>query len=403
MREYQTPRQQFALFREQPELVYLDSAASYQVPDAVLQRFVSYYQHHHANAHRGSYPLAQGATALLEGARGALAQWLGAGADEVVFTSGATQSLNMLAQGLQMDWQAGDEIVLTRAEHHANLLPWQRLAAQHQLRLRWLDLDPHSGGLQEDWRTVIGPKCKLVAVTLASNVTGQLFPVAAIGQRAREVGAVTVVDAAQAVASVALDVQQLGCDALTFSAHKMYGVTGCGVLYLRRSLQQKLQPTLLGGGMVTTVTAEGSEWQDNLHRFEAGTPNTAAIVACQAAMQWLEGQRQAGLSAYLQALAQELRHKLAQRAWLTLLPQTQGGLPVVSFYSADIHAFDLASYLAEVGIAVRAGSHCAQPLLRDWGQEAVVRASFAAYNTRLDSKRLCEALDEAYHLFVNPD
>ncbi|MBY6063360.1 aminotransferase class V-fold PLP-dependent enzyme [Pseudidiomarina sediminum] len=403
MSDYLAPRAEFALFREQPELVYLDSAASYQVPDAVLQRFVSYYQQQHANAHRGSYPLAQRATALLEGARTEIAAWIGAGADEVVFTSGATQSFNMLAQGLQLDWQAGDEIVLSRAEHHANLLPWQRLAEQHQLKLRWLDLDPVRGTLTDAWTDVIGPRCKLVAVTLASNVTGQRLPVRAICQRAHAVGAVCVVDAAQAVASVAIDVAALECDALTFSAHKMYGVTGCGVLYLRQSLQARLAPTLLGGGMVTTVTSSTSEWQTNLHRFEAGTPNTAAIVTCQAAMQWLEQQRQAGLKDYLQQLAQELRQQLTKRPWLTLLPQSDDGLALVSFYSEAVHAFDLATFLAEAGIAVRAGSHCAQPLLRDWGHEAVVRVSFAAYNTRLDSVRLCEALDEAYHLFVNPD
>lgn len=400
---YVAPRAQFALFREQPQLAYLDSAASCQVPDAVLQAYLAYYQHGHANAHRGSYPLARQATAQLEAARAELAQWIGATPEQLAFTAGATHSLNLLAQGLNCDWQAGDEIVVSRAEHHANFLPWQRLAQQHQLNLRWLDLEPQSGALSADWREVISGRCKLLAITLASNVTGQVLPVAEIVAHARKQGAVTVVDAAQAVGSLALDVRTLGCDALTFSAHKMYGVTGCGVLYLTTELQQQLEPWLLGGGMVTEVTETGSQWVAGVQQFEAGTPNTAAIVACAAAARWLTAQREAGLSGYLAGLTTHLREQLQQRPWLQLLPPQphSGGLPLISFFSPAVHAFDLASYLAEQNIAVRAGSHCAQPLLRFWQHTAVVRVSLAAYNTAADCARLCAALDEAYQLFTD--
>lgn len=400
---YQGAREQFALWRTQPQLVYLDSAASCQVPDAVLRAYMDYYQQGHANAHRGGYPLAQQATAQLESARAELAAWIGAQATEMVFTAGATHSLNMLAQGLDLDWQAGDEIVLSRAEHHSNFLPWQRLAQQHQLQLRWLDLEPHTGGLQSAWRDVITPRCKLVAITLASNVTGQLLPVAEIAAHAHAQGALTIVDAAQAVGSVGLDVQALGCHALTFSAHKMYGVTGCGVLYLQQELQERMQPWLVGGGMVTEVNEEQSSWVTGVQQFEAGTPNTAAIVACAAAARWLTAQRNAGLTDYLQDLTQQLRTQLSQRPWLQLVPPLVDatGLPLVSFFSPEVHAFDLASYLAEKAIAVRAGSHCAQPLLKFWRHSAVVRVSLGAYTSASDCERLCAALDEAYQLFTD--
>lgn len=398
-------RSQFALWRSQPRLVYLDSAASCQVPDTVLQSYVDYYQHGHANAHRGTYPLAQQATAQLEQARKELASWIGADADAVAFTAGATHSFNLLAQGLQLNWQRGDEIVISRAEHHSNFLPWQRLAEKHDLTIRWLDLDPHTGNLKMGWQDAITSRCKLVAVTLASNVTGQVLPVADIAKQARTQGALTVVDAAQAVASVAIDVQALACDALTFSAHKMYGVTGCGVLYLTPKLQAQLEPCLVGGGMVTEVTEERSEWVAGVQRFEAGTPNTAAIIACAAAARWLSEQRAAGLQRYLHELTQQLREQLAQRTWLRIVPPHPSGtgLPLISFFSPLVHAFDLASYLAEHDIAVRAGSHCAQPLLRYWHHTAVVRVSLAAYNTAADCERLCAVLDEAYSLFTEAE
>jgi SufS family cysteine desulfurase len=383
-------------------LTYLDSAASCQVPDNVLQAYLDYYQHGHANAHRGSYALAQQATAQLESARTELATWIGAEAEQIVFTAGATHSLNLLAQGLQMDWRAGDEIVVSRAEHHSNFLPWQRLAQQHKLKLRWLDLDPETGALEQHWRDAITARCRLVAVTLASNVTGQLLPVTEIAQHARKRGAVTIVDAAQGVGSIAIDVQALGCDALTFSAHKMYGVTGCGVLYLTARLQAQLQPWLVGGGMVSEVQEEQSQWISGVQRFEAGTPNTAAIIACSAAARWLTEQREQGLSSYLTGLTATLREQLKQRDWLQLVPPLTNGedLPLISFFSPHVHAFDLASYLAEQNIAVRSGTHCAQPLLRFWQHSAVVRVSLAAYNTAADCERLCAALDEAYQLFV---
>ncbi|RUO59515.1 aminotransferase class V-fold PLP-dependent enzyme [Pseudidiomarina insulisalsae] len=403
MPDYPSPRQEFALFRHEPELVYLDSAASCQVPDEVLSAYLNYYQHGHANAHRGSYPLAQQATAALENARASLATFIGATSSQIAFTPGATYSINLLANGLELDWQAGDEIVVSRAEHHANFLPWQRLAQRYGLRLRWLDLDPRSGVLTENWREVITPSCKLVAITLASNVTGQILPVAEIARHARPFGAVTVVDAAQAVGSVPLDVVALQCDALTFSAHKMYSVTGCGVLYVSDALQARLQPLVVGGGMVTRVEEHSAEWVSGVHALEAGTPNTAAIIAGATAAQWLRAQRERGLTGYLQQLTQQLREQLQQRNWLQLLPYQGDALPLISFYAPNIHAFDLASFLAEHAIAVRAGSHCAQPLLRYWQHEAVVRVSLAAYNTAADCERLCAALDEACQLFAESD
>lgn len=213
-------------------------------------------------------------------------------------------------------------------------------------------------------------------------------------------GALCIVDAAQAVGSVPLDVAALGCDALTFSAHKMYGVTGCGVLYLSQQMQQQLEPALLGGGMVARVGADTSQWLSGVQKYEAGTPNTAAILACAEAAVWLTEQREQGLTSYLAELSASLAQHLAQRDWIRVLPRQDPALPVLSFYSPQIHAYDLASFLAEQDIAVRAGGHCAQPLLEYWQHEAVVRVSLAAYNTRADNERLLVALDQAYQLFA---
>ena len=375
---------------------YFDSAATCLVPETVLQHWLEFYRHQHASVHRSSHGASRSATALLEQARQSIASFIGADAADLCLPASTTAALNLLAQQLPINWQPGDEIILSVAEHHANLLPWQRLAAQHQLTLKWLEFDHHSGALASGWQQLFSPRTKLLAVTAASNVTGAVLPLTALCAAARAVGALSVIDAAQAAAHVTLQVQQLGCDALVFSGHKCYGVTGAAALYLQPQLWPLMQPALLGGGMVEQVEREQAQWLQSIQRFEAGSPDSAAIISFAAALQWLTQQHQHGLQQHLSHLRQQLLEGLQQRDWARVLPSGEQATPLVSFYSAQVHAYDLAMWLDAANIAVRAGSHCAQPLLQHFGLASVVRVSLGAYNSAEDIVRLLRELDNAH-------
>lgn len=398
MSHYLPPIEQFPRLNQ--GACYFDSAATCLAPEPVLQQWLQFYREYHASVHRSSHAASREATAKLEQARSDIAQFIGADAHNLCLPASTTIALNMLAEQLPIAWQAGDEIVLSVAEHHANLLPWQRLAKRYQLRLRWLELDRHSGELADDWQQLFNPRTKLLAVTAASNVTGALLPLPELCAAAHAVGALAIVDAAQAAAHVRLNVHTIGCDALVFSAHKCYGVTGAAALFIQPQLWPQMQPWLLGGGMVTQVSTAQAQWIDAIQRFEAGTPDSAAIITFAAALQWLEQQQQAGLHDYLVQLRQQLLHGLQQRQWLKVLPSGTAATPLVSFYSDTIHAYDLAVWLDSADIAVRAGSHCAQPLLQHFGVESVVRVSLGAYNTAQQIQRLLSQLDQAHALLI---
>lgn len=377
---------------------YFDSAATCLAPEPVLQQWLAFYRDSHASVHRSSHSASRNATALVEQARQQIAAFIGADASNLCLPASTTLALNMVAEQLPIDWQAGDEIIVSVAEHHANILPWQRLAARHQLRLRWLELDTNSGGLTADWQQLFNQRTKLLAVTAASNVTGTLLPLPQLCAAAREVGALSIIDAAQAAAHSRLDVKQLACDGLVFSAHKCYGVTGAAALYLHPQLWPRMQPWLRGGGMVQAVDRDTATWLDSIQRFEAGSPDSAAIIAFAAALAWLTEQQQRGLHQHLTELRQQLLLGLQQRDWLQVLPSGDSATPLVSFYCPQIHAYDLAVYLDSVAIAVRAGSHCAQPLLQHFGVESVVRVALGAYNTAQQIERLLHELDQAQAL-----
>lgn len=387
-------RQHFALFAQHPELVYLDTAATCQVPESVLSAFNDYYRSAHANVHRGSHQLGRAATSALENARSVMAQWIGANADDLVFTASTTAALNGLAEQLPVDWQAGDEILLSYAEHHANILPWQRLAQRHNLHLQFVPIDQNTGELG-DWRTLLNARTKVVSITAASNVTGAIFNIKPLLAAAKKLGALSVVDAAQAAAHVPLDVKHLQCDALVFSCHKVYGVNGCAPLYLHPELWPRMQPFMVGGGIVQQVTPRSAQWLPTIHKFEAGSPNTAAAVAGARAMQWLT-QAQPN---HLAQLRQQLAQALQQRPWLTVLPSGTTATPTLAFYSNQWQAFDIATWLDQHDIAVRAGHHCAQLLLQHWQLPTVVRVSFGAYNSAADLSRFLAVLDAGWELF----
>lgn len=398
MKPYQPPIDEF--IRVPQGLCYLDSAATCLAPETVLQRWLTFYRDCHASVHRSSHAASRVATAELEQARYAIAEFIGASGNDLCLPASTTVALNLLAEQLPIGWQPGDEIVLSVAEHHANILPWQRLAARHQLRLIWLELDRQTGSLVANWQQLFSPRTKLLAVTAASNVTGTLLPLRELCAAARQVGALSIIDAAQAAAHVTINVAELDCDALVFSAHKCYGVTGAAALYLKPQLWPRMQPWLLGGGMVERVDREQAQWLSSIQRFEAGTPDSAAIVAFASALGWLREQQALGLHQHLTELRQQLLKGLQQRPWLQVLPSGEAATPLVSFYSPQIHAYDLAVALDAAAIAVRAGSHCAQPLLQHFAVESVVRVSLGAYNTGDDIERLLEQLDQAHALYV---
>jgi len=393
----------FPFVAAQPQLIYLDSAATTKLPTAVLAAMHDYYIDCHANAHRASHQRGIAATSALEQSRKRVAAFVNAPAETLAFVSSTTSGLNQLAQSFVTDlnWSVGDEIVVSMAEHHANLLPWQRLASLTGASLRVLPVAATTGKLDVE-RVDFSPRTRIFACTLASNVTGVTQPLSALNAAAQRVGAVTIVDAAQAAAHCSLDISSLACDALIFSAHKCYGPTGIAALYLSEALQDNLSPWLLGGGIVEQVTAQHADYIKGIRKFEAGTPNVAGAVGFAAAIDWLTETRTADSGGYLADLAAQLANALAQRPWLKLLPREYCGAPIVSFSVAegyDFSGYDVALALDQQQIAVRSGAHCAQPLLQSWQMSQVVRCSFGLYNTPDQVQRVIAALDQAYEVY----
>lgn len=388
----------FPFHQHHPQLVYLDSAATCQQPQVVLDAMQDYVIHQHANAHRGAHGRARAATQAYEDARIRVAAFIGADAGNLAFTASTTAALNQLT-AVAINWQAGDEIVISASEHHANILPWQRLAERLALTLKVIPVSNATGQLIEP-EQYLGPRTRLLAVTMASNVTGVVNELANLCKKARAKNILTVIDAAQAAAHIDINVKRLGCDALAFSAHKVYGPTGIAALYMRPELWQSMPPQNLGGGIVETVTFTSSELVSSIQKFEAGTPNVGAAVGFSAALDWLQQAQQAGAGRYLRNLQQKLIAALQQRPQLELLPTDPNGTPIVSFYSQAFHCHDLALLLAEQDIAVRAGHHCAQPLLQHWQIPGVVRLSLGLTVTEQQLTQTLVALDKAMALLA---
>lgn len=383
----------------QKPLVYLDNAATSQKPKPVLEAMASYYEQSNANVHRGIHLLAEEATEELESARAVAALFVGARSEHgIVFTKGTTEAINLVAEG----WAArrlkpGDEIVVTALEHHSNLLPWQRAAQRSGATLRAWSATP-SGELDLDF--VLGPRTRLVAFSHVSNAVGTLLPVARLVSAAKAQGAVVVVDAAQSAPHLKLDVQALGCDFLAFSGHKALGPTGIGVLWGTAERLAETEPLLLGGGMVREVNIQSATFLDPPRRFEGGTPPIAEAVGLRVALEYLTRIGMDRVLAHDRALVRTALDRLRQIPELTVYgpadPEARVG--IVSFNLRGVHPHDLAAFLDQRGIAVRAGNHCAQPLMTALGTTGVVRASFALYNTLEEVDVLARALDEAREL-----
>ena len=366
-------------------LVYLDNAASSQKPRQVVEAISGYYYRDHANVHRGVHELARRATEAYEGARERVAQWLNGSADEVVWTRGTSEALNLLAFSLgQARVGAGDEIVVSEMEHHSNLVPWQLLAARSGARLRHVELTDDGRLELDQLAALLGARTRVVALSHVSNALGTINPVREIGRLVRERSdAVFVLDGAQGAPHLPLDVQALECDAYAFSGHKMCGPTGTGGLWARRELLEEMPPYQGGGEMIERVHRNHSTWAEVPHKFEAGTPNVAGAVGMAAAVEYLEGVGLDAVHDHEAALAAEAVSALSGVDGMRILGPVRGDerAGVLPFVIEGTSAQDVATILDAEGIAVRAGHHCAQLVVDRYGLTATVRASFYLYNT----------------------
>lgn len=391
-------REQFPILAQhingQP-LAYLDNAATTQTPIAVLDAMRNFETHDRANIHRGVHTLSQRATDAFERARTALKDFVGASdAHELVFTTGTTDALNLVAQGLSLGLEGrallgpGDEIIVSGLEHHANLVPWQQTARRAGATLRIL-LPDAQGHLDVDQLArLLSPRTRVFAVTACSNATGERPAYEALLALATEAGALTVLDAAQVVSHSAIDLQTLACDFMAFSAHKMYGPMGLGVLVGKRSALAQLTPLRFGGDMVQSVSYTDAVFADLPARLEGGTPDVAGAVGLAAAAAWIESTGQAMIEAHLTDLRQHAVHGLSQIDGVTVLSRQTPASAIASFVVNGVHPHDIGTLLDARGIAVRTGHHCAQPLLEHLGLGPTTRASFAVYNTHAEVDRL---------------
>ncbi len=380
-------------------LVYLDSASTSQKPRVVIDAITNFYSHHYANVHRTVYTLGEEATRMYEDVRVQVAEWINADAREIVFTHGATESINMVASSWAMHHlKSGDEIVLSELEHHANLLPWQRVAAQTGAHLKFIPVRSDGTLEMDTLDSIITKKTKLVSVIHVSNAVGSLVDVQKIAHQARAVGAKILIDAAQSAPYQRLDVGELDCDFLVFSGHKMLGPTGVGVLYIKKELHDQMRAYQLGGGMVYESSYENATFLPIPLLLEAGTPPIAQVIGLGAAIKYLKDNVNFDQLKHFQAmLCTQLIDGLNTFSKIRILgPQDElkkrGHL--VSFVVEDMHAHDVAAHLDKFGIAVRAGHHCAQPFAKKMGYNASLRASFYLYNSPRDVEKLLEALEE---------
>jgi cysteine desulfurase / selenocysteine lyase len=384
------------------KLVYLDNGASAQKPRQVIERMTQASYYEYANVHRGLHYLANAATDNYEAARESVRAFLNAAStDEIVFTKSATEAINLVASSYgRQHIEAGDEIVLTILEHHANIVPWHFLRESKGAVLKWVDCDDDGVITAEDVIAAITPKTKMVAITHMSNVTGTVLPIKAIVDAAHAHGVPVLVDGSQGAVHLAPDMQDLGADFYVMTGHKLYGPTGIGVLYARKPWLEKLPPFLGGGEMIAEVSKDAVTYNDPPHRFEAGTPPIIEAVGLGAALDYMTSIGREAIAAHEKALGDYAMERLGAMNALTIFGKAPGKGAIVSFEMKGAHAHDVATIIDRSGVAVRAGTHCAMPLLSRFGVTSTCRASFAMYNTMEEVDRLAEALRKAEGLFA---
>ncbi len=398
-------RRDFPILHQQVHghpLVYLDNAATTQKPVAVLDALDRYYRQDNANVHRGIHELSNRATAAFEAARERVARFFNArAAAEIIFTRGTTEGINLVAN----TWAAthlksGDHILLTEMEHHSNLVPWQMVAQRTGARLRFIPVTGDDGLLDlRGLDDLMVPPVKLVAFTQISNTLGTVNPAAELCERARRIGAVSLVDAAQSAGHMPVDVQELGCDFLACSAHKLCGPTGMGILYGRQELLEAMPPWQGGGEMISNVEYMESRWNSVPHKFEAGTPNIAGAVGLHAALDYLDAVGRSRIFQHDQELALYAYEQLGRWPGVRRFGPATGRSGVVSFLAGEVHAHDVVTVADQFGVALRGGHHCNQPLMRKLGVASTARASFYFYNTRAEVDRFIEVLAEIHRFF----
>ena len=380
-------------------LVYLDNGATTQKPEHVVRALCGYYGGCNANPHRGAYELSVKATKIYEQARARVQRFINAARpEEIIFTKNATEALNLVAYSYGLNFvEPGDEIVISVAEHHSNLVPWQRVARQRGAILKYIYLEEDGNLSEDDIETKITEKTKIVAVTHVSNVLGLVNDVRRITDKAHGVGAVCVVDGAQSTAHMQVDVQQLGADFFAFSGHKLLSPMGIGVLYGRKELLEKMPPFLMGGDMIEYVEEQDTTFAELPAKFEAGTQNVGGAAGLTAAIDYLEQFTFARIEKIEQDLLHYALPRLRELPFIELYgcdTQRNNKTGIITFNVKDVHPHDVATILDAQGVAIRAGHHCAQPLMRYLGQNATCRASFYLYNTREDIDRWIEALQQ---------
>ncbi|MBI2151450.1 cysteine desulfurase [Candidatus Woesearchaeota archaeon] len=382
-------------------ITYLDNSSTTQKPQVVLEAMNEYYTKYCANVHRGLYPQAEQATQVFEEAHQTVAQFIGAEADEIIFTSGTTESINLLAQLLGKTLQPGDEIVLSIMEHHSNLVPWQQIAKEKKAQLKYINLTKDYHLDLNEAKKIISKKTKIVSITHMSNVLGTINPVKELTAMAHKVGALIIIDAAQSTPHLKLNVKELSCDFLAFSGHKLCGPTGIGVLYGKKRLLQDLEPSKLGGGMIKEVTLQNSTWAGLPAKFEAGTPNIAGALGLAAAIKYLQKIGLKNIEKQELSLTKYALDKLKTISGLKIIgpPNNKGRGAVISFTIKNAHPHDVAEILARENIAIRAGHHCAMPLHTSLNIEGTSRMSFYFYNTTKNIDAAIKALHKVNRIF----
>lgn len=382
-------------------LAYLDNAATTQKPESVLRALDDYYRHRNSNVHRAVHDLAERATIAYEGARDRIAAFFGVAREEIVFTRGATEGINLVAYAFLLPrLKPGDEILLTELEHHSNIVPWQLVAARAEARVVAARIEDDGRLDLEDWRAKLTPRTRLVAFAHVSNTLGTVNPVVAMVREAQARGLPVLIDGAQAVAHLPLDLRALGADFYAFSAHKLYGPTGFGVLYAKRERLEAMEPWHGGGDMIRSVSFEGSTWNEVPYKFEAGTPHIAGAIGLAAALDYVAGIGLENIGAHEHRLLEEATARLASVPGLRLIGTAPGKAGILSFVMDCAHPQDIGAALDQQGVAVRTGHHCTMPLMQRFGVPATVRASLALYNGSDDLEQLERALHKTRRLFA---
>jgi cysteine desulfurase / selenocysteine lyase len=382
-------------------LVYLDNAATTQKPQAMIDRLVRYYSEENSNVHRGVHYLSEIATLAFENARGSVQRFLNASNEkEIVFTRGTTEAINLVAQSWgRSNVREGDEILISAIEHHANIVPWQMLCEEKGATLRVIPVSDSGELLIDEYERMLNPRVRLVAVGHASNALGTINPIARIAAAARANGSLILVDGAQGVPHMKVDVQELGCDFYAFSGHKVYGPTGIGALYGRQALLEAMPPWQGGGDMILSVSYEKTTYNALPYKFEAGTPNIEGVIGLAASLEYLQGIGLGSIASYEHELGTYASRRLQEIEGLRLIGTAREKAAVISFVLDGVHPHDIGTILDQEGIAIRTGHHCAQPLMMRFKVPATGRASFGLYNTHQEADALVEGLRKVIEVF----